>query len=109
MKLILAVVHDEDALNVIDALNSEKYSVTRLCSTGGFLRAGNTTLLIGIEDEMLEQVLEIIKANSKTRKQKIKSTAHGSFLGGLTTGETLEVTVGGATIFVTEVEAMVKY
>ena len=109
MKLIFAIVHDEYANNVSEALNSEKYSITRLCSTGGFLKAGNTTMMIGIEAEKLERVLEIIRANSKTRKQKIRSTAHGSFLGGLTTGETMEVTVGGSTIFVTNVESMEKY
>lgn len=109
MKLIFAIVHDEDANNVIEALNNEKYSVTRLCSTGGFLKAGNTTIILGIEDQDLERVLEIIKANSKTRKQQLRSTAHGSFLGGMTAGQTIEITIGGATIFVTEVEKMEKF
>lgn len=109
MKLIIAIVNDDDANNVIEALNNGKYSVTRLCSTGGFLKAGNTTIMLGMDDEELERALEIIKANSKTRKQQIRSTAHGSFLGGMTAGQTMEITVGGATIFVAEVEKMEKF
>ena len=109
MKLVFAIVHDEDAPNVIEALNNEKLSATRLFSSGGFLKAGNTTMMIGVEDEMLEKALDLIKANSRKHKENVRSTAHGSFLGGLTTGETIEITIGGATIFVTEVERMEKY
>jgi uncharacterized protein YaaQ len=109
MKLVFAIVHDDDAHMVIEALSSEKYITTRLCSTGGFLRAGNTTIMIGIEDEELERVLEIIKSNSKTHKQNIRPAARGPFPGGMAAGGTIEITVGGATIFVTEVERMEKY
>lgn len=108
MKLIFAIMHDEDSRKVIDALNSLDYRVTKLCSTGGFLRAGNTTLMIGIEDEKLENVLDIIKAYSERRKQYIQAAAHSSFNAGILPGG-IEVNVGGSTVFVIEANQMEKF
>lgn len=108
MKLIFAIMHDEDAGIVTDSLNAAGYSVTKLCSTGGFLRAGNTTILIGVEDEELEEVLNIIKINSKSRKRYIQTSARGAFTGGMATGG-FEIIVGGATVFVTCVERKEKF
>lgn len=51
MKMLLAIVHNEDAPLLINELNEKKYFVTKLATTGGFLKKGNTTLLLGIEDE----------------------------------------------------------
>jgi uncharacterized protein YaaQ len=51
MKLIIAIVHDDDAMELISSLTESGFSVTKLATTGGFLKAGNTTLLIGIEEE----------------------------------------------------------
>ena len=53
MKLIIAIVQDEDASRLIGHLMNDGFSVTKLATTGGFLRAGNTTLLVGVEDEKL--------------------------------------------------------
>ena len=61
MKLIIAIVQDEDASRLISNLMSEGYSVTKLATTGGFLRAGNTTLLLGIDDEKIEKAMSIIE------------------------------------------------
>ena len=108
MKMLFVIVHDEDSENVANELNKHGYSVTKLCSTGGFLRTGNTTMMIGLEDAELERVLDIIKENSRSRKQLIKSPPHGTFIGGMTQG-TVEITVGGATVFITPVERMEKY
>jgi len=108
MKLIFVIVHDEDSENVAGELTRYGYSVTKLCSTGGFLRTGNTTMMIGLEDEELERVLGIIKTNSQSRKQFIKSPPRGAFMGGMTAGG-IEVTVGGATAFIMPVERMEKY
>ncbi|MGC9397946.1 MAG: cyclic-di-AMP receptor [Anaerolineae bacterium] len=63
MKLIIAIVKDSDALSVSDALVEEGYRVTRIASTGGFLRRGNVTLLIGVEAETVEDVYRIIEEN----------------------------------------------
>jgi uncharacterized protein YaaQ len=63
MKLVVAIVKDSDALAVSDALVEAEYGVTRVASTGGFLRRGNVTLLIGVESDAVEEVFEIIKDN----------------------------------------------
>lgn len=62
MKLILAVVRDIDSEAVIDTLLSQGYRVTRLASTGGFLRRGNITLMIGVEEAQVQEVIQQLKA-----------------------------------------------
>lgn len=108
MKLVFAVVHDEDGPRVMDELNKNGLSVTKLCSTGGFLKAGNTTLLVGIEEERLEQVIDIIKKKSRSRKQVINSSMTPNGMGGMFIPYPVEVVVGGATIFVIDVERFEK-
>jgi len=103
MKLVFAIVHDEDGHKVTDELNRNGYSVTKLCSSGGFLRSGNTTLLVGVEEEKLEAVMEIIKKKSQSRKQVINSSITPNGLGGMFMPYPIEVVVGGATVFVIDV------
>ena len=57
MKLIIAIVQDEDSSRLVSNLMNEGYSVTKLATTGGFLRAGNTTLLIGVVTSMISAIL----------------------------------------------------
>ena len=61
MKLVIAIVQDEDAGRVVSALMDKGFGVTKLATTGGFLRAGNTTLISGVEDEKLDEALAIIE------------------------------------------------
>ena len=61
MKLILAIVRDSDDRNVIDALITHNHRVTRVASTGGFLRRGNVTLMIGTEADQVQPVLDLIR------------------------------------------------
>ncbi len=103
MKLIFAIVNDEDELDVMRGLNQEGFGVTKLCSSGGFLKSGNTTLLIGVDDEKLDKAVEIIKSKSKSRKKIVNSSMIGSSQGTVFTGYPVEVTMGGAIIFVTDV------
>lgn len=63
-KLIIAVVQNEDADVVVDALLEEEFRATRLASTGGFLRRGNTTLMIGADEAEVDQVLELIRQHA---------------------------------------------
>jgi uncharacterized protein YaaQ len=63
-KLIIAVVQNEDADAVVDALLEEEFRATRLASTGGFLRRGNTTLMIGADEEQVDQVLGLIQQHA---------------------------------------------
>lgn len=106
MKLIIAIVSKDDAGEVSGALTSQNFLVTKLSSTGGFLLSGNTTLLIGTEDENVDAVLEIIKRNSKRRTEIVPSTA--TYGVGVVHTYPLEIPVGGATIFVLDVEKYYK-
>lgn len=108
MKLVYAIVHDEDGPKVMEELNKSGFSVTKLCSSGGFLKAGNTTLLVGIEEESLETVIDVIKKKSKSRKQIINSSMTPNGMGGMFIPYPVEVVVGGATIFVLDVERFEK-
>lgn len=104
MKLILAIVNDEDGPKVMNELNKRNFGVTKLGSTGGFLRVGNTTLLLGIDEERLPEAIEVIKAKSKSRKQVVNSSIIPNGGGGMYMPYPVEVVVGGATIFVLNIE-----
>jgi uncharacterized protein YaaQ len=106
MKLIFAIVSNEDHHAVQSALTKRGYSVTKLSTTGGFLRIGNTTLIIGTEDDKVETAIELIKKESQTRTEVVPSTA--SYDLGRYASFPLEVSVGGATIFVLNVEQFIK-
>lgn len=67
MKLIIAVVQNEDADSVIDALLESDFRATRLASTGGFLRRGNTTIMIGVQDHQVDRVLDLIRQEARAR------------------------------------------
>ena len=109
MKLIIAIVQDEDASRLVSNLMSEGYSVTKLATTGGFLRAGNTTLLIGIDSEKMDNVMKIIERVCKSRKQIATSPSPISGTTGVYVPYPVEVMVGGATVFVLDVEQFVKF
>lgn len=107
MKLIICIVQDQDSGSLIDDLTEKEYRVTKLSSTGGFLKSGNTTLLIGVDDEQVEIVLDIIEENCKTRELTT------SLLTVTMPGDTyipfpLEVKVGGATVFILDVDQHIK-
>ncbi|MDO5732513.1 MAG: cyclic-di-AMP receptor [Eubacteriales bacterium] len=104
MKLTYAIVHDEDSQRLTSELNKAGFRVTKMNSTGGFLRAGNTTLMIVIEDEELREVLDIIRTYSSSRKAAISTNMSPTTMGGSYMPYPVEVTVGGATVFVTNVE-----
>jgi uncharacterized protein YaaQ len=104
MKLVVAIVQDKDSNRLSNALIKEGFRATKLASTGGFLRAGNTTFMIGTEDEKIQEVLEVIRANCKIREQLVTPV---SPMGGTTDSYIpfpVEVQVGGAAVFVVPVE-----
>ncbi len=106
MKLVMAIMGRDDASVVMEALTEKSIQVTRMASTGGFLQSGNTTLLIGVEDNKTNKVIGIISRYSSKRKQLVTNTA--PFFPG-TLGQTpFEVTTGGAIIFVLNVEIFEK-
>ncbi|HSH36938.1 cyclic-di-AMP receptor [Schnuerera sp.] len=107
MKLIIAIVQDQDAPSLIDDLTEQEYRVTKLASTGGFLKSGNTTLLMGVEDEKVDKVIKIIEDNCKTR-DITTSLLTVSMPGDTYIPYPLEVKVGGATLFILDVEKHIR-
>jgi uncharacterized protein YaaQ len=77
-KLIIAVVQNEDADAVVDALLEEEFRATRLASTGGFLRRGNTTLMIGADEDQVDRVLDLIRQHARTGQAPAEGTAGSS-------------------------------
>lgn len=106
MKLIYAIVNNDDSHAVSSALTKGGFSATKLASTGGFLMAGNTTFLVCSENEKVDEIIEIIRLHSRKRKQFVPSNA--SYGVGSYTSFPVEVSVGGATIFVTDIERFEK-
>lgn len=107
MKLITAIVHKEDARSVNKALVDAGFSVTQLSTTGGFLLSGNTTMLLGVEDERVDECLALFKKHSSRRKELVPNNLGYSGIEA-TLAMPLEVMVGGATVFVTNVERFEK-
>lgn len=93
MKLIIAIIQDEYISKIIKALMDNKIRTTKLSSTGGFLKSGNTTLFIGVEDNEVEKVTQIIRKQCGSKKVK---------------SGTREVTVGGANLFVMDIDKYMK-
>lgn len=109
MKLVFAIVNSEDDSNVMRHLNKNGFKVTKMASTGGFLRVGNTTLLVGTSEEDVDRVLEIIREHSKNRKQILMNTEpYIGTISGDSLHTTYSVETGGATIFVVDVEKFEK-
>jgi uncharacterized protein YaaQ len=108
MKLVVAIVQDEDAARLVSSLMSEGYGVTKLATTGGFLRAGNTTLLVGVSDDKLTGAMGVIEKICKSRKQIATSPSPVAGSSGMYVPYPVEVIVGGATVFVLDVEQFKK-
>jgi uncharacterized protein YaaQ len=109
VKLIIAIIQNEDANSLSDALTSERFSVTRLDTSGGFLKMGNTTLLIGTQDDKVQSALEIIKNHSLSRNRILPAAApfaptDSSISSPMVTGQ-----IGGATVFLIDVESHYKF
>ncbi|HWR20157.1 MAG TPA: cyclic-di-AMP receptor [Clostridia bacterium] len=108
MKLIFAIVQNEDSKRLIKSLIENNISVTRISSTGGFLHGGNSTLMMGLNADKVDLALEIIKSKSSTRKEYM--VIPSSMPGYIDSSPTpVQVTLGGATVFIVDVEAFHKY
>lgn len=111
MKIIYAIVSSDDGTRVTDVLNENGFSVTRLATSGGFLKKGNATLMIGTDDERVDEAIELIHGTCGKR-QKVTYDMPSPHMGSMSAGYmTMPVTVevGGATIFVTDVERFEKF
>ncbi len=104
MKLIVAVVHSEDAGALVDALLERDYRATRLHSSGGFLRQSNATVMLGVEDYQVDDALAIIRENCHARTQIVNPMPPIMEPGEFYMPYPVEVEMGGATVFVVPVE-----
>jgi uncharacterized protein YaaQ len=104
MKLIVAIVHNEDAGALVDVLLDHEYGATRLHSSGGFLKQSNATIIVGVEDDQVDAIIEIVRATCTSRTQIVNPMPPIMEPGEFFMPYPLEVEVGGATVFVLPVE-----
>jgi uncharacterized protein YaaQ len=103
MKLVMSIVNSDDAGRLVDALTQAGYRATTISTTGGFLRQGNDTILVGTDDEKVPHVLQLIRENCHTRRQLVSPLPPVMEPGDMYIPSPVDVQVGGATIFVLEV------
>jgi uncharacterized protein YaaQ len=108
VKLVIAVIQGEDAPQTLQALSSAGISVTKLASSGGFLQQGNTTLMIGVEDDKVETTIGLISENCRERSRYLTPMPPMVEPGEFFMPYPVEVQVGGATVFVVDVERFEK-
>jgi len=100
MKLVIAVVQRQDASELVEALTERNHRVTRISSEGGFLREGNVTLVIGVEDHAVDPLLRLIREHCYTRSRYVSPLPPVAESGEFYPPAPVEVQIGGATIFV---------
>ena len=108
MKLVISIVQDVDADNLVEEIIKEGFRVTKMSTTGGFLKSGNTTLLIGVDDKKVDDLLEIINENCKTR-EVTKTIQTINIPGQAMIPVPIQVKIGGATMFVLDVDEFKRY
>ncbi|MGL4847644.1 MAG: cyclic-di-AMP receptor [Clostridium sp.] len=108
MKLVITIVSDDDSELLMDKLTENEFRVTKLATTGGFLKSGNTTLLIGVAKSEIDRVMGIIKDTCKKREEIMVTPAPIIDSTEIYTPYPINVTVGGATIFVVDVDQFIQ-
>ena len=104
MKLVVAVVHTEDASALVDALLDKEFRATRLHSSGGFLKQSNATIMVGVDEARVDEVIDIVRENCTSRTQVVNPMPPIMEPGEFFMPYPLEVEVGGATVFVLPVD-----
>jgi len=104
VKLVIAIVHNEDAGALVDALLEHEYRATRLHSSGGFLKQTNATVMLGVDDQQVDEVVGIIRDNCHSRTQIVNPMPPIMEPGEFYMPFPVEVEMGGATVFVMPVE-----
>lgn len=104
MKLIMAIIHERDKQKASDALLQAGHKFTIIASTGGFLRDGNTTFLIGAEDDQLDDAISTLSSCCSAREQFVNQPPPDAMGAGGMLANPVRIKVGGAVIFVVDVE-----
>lgn len=107
MKLVIGIINNDDANDLLAEITKASFQATKLATSGGFLKMGNVTVLVGVEDEQVDEVVEIFRACCSRRTQMIPTAP--PFLGeGFVSAAPVQVTIGGATLFIIDMEKMIK-
>ena len=111
MKMIMAILHKDDELETIEELNIAGYMVTKLATTGGFLKKKSTTIMVVVDDEKVAEALKIIKNSGERKTITYANPALISGQSSMSAAPSvpINVQVGGSTIFVLNVEQMETY
>ncbi len=112
MKLIIAIAHERDKHKLADALLQNGLTFTKLGSTGGFLRQGNATFLIGVEDAVVESVLTILHAACGATEQFVNvpgESLTAGILSGAFPPHPIKAASGGAIAFVLNIESFQRF
>jgi uncharacterized protein YaaQ len=104
MKLVVAIVHHEDAGALVDALLDKEFRATRVSSSGGFLKQSNATIFLGVEEGEVDEVIGIVRETCTSRTQVVNPMPPIMEPGEFFMPYPLEVEVGGATVFVLAVD-----
>jgi uncharacterized protein YaaQ len=107
MKLVIGIVNSDDAGDLLAEITQASFQATKLSTSGGFLKMGNATILVGVEDEKVDEVIGIFK-NCCSRRTQMVPTAPPFIGEGFLSAAPVEVTIGGATIFVIDMEKFLK-
>lgn len=104
MKLVLAIISKDDADKTIAALTKAEFRATRIDSVGGFLKEKNSTILVGVEPKQVKDVLKVLGDNAQSHDEQLTPTPTMGGPGDFFMADPVEVTVGGATVFVLDVD-----
>ncbi len=104
--MIVSIVNGDDAHELTEALKGQGFQSTKISTTGGFLREGNATILVGVDDDKVATVLDTVRENCHRRTQYVNPLPPVMEPGELYMPNPVEVEVGGATIFVLNIERM---
>lgn len=109
MKLAVCIIHNRDKGRVTDELVKAGFKFTVIGSTGGFLREGNTTILIGVPEEDLSSLRQVFSANCQSRDQLVNVMPFEAATPGAFIPNPVKVPVGGAVMFVIDVESFHRF
>ncbi len=107
MKLVIGIINSDDANDLLAEITKASFQATKLSTSGGFLKMGNVTVLVGVEDDKVQEVVDIFKTCCSRRTQMIPTAP--PYLGeGFISAAPVQVTIGGATLFIIDLEEMIK-
>lgn len=109
MKLVVTVIHDRDKAKTAEALLRSNFKFTKLASTGGFLREGNVTFLIGVDESRVDELVDVLRGSCRTRDQYASFIPPDAGAVGVFMPSPVKVAVGGAIIFVLDVDRFERF